>query len=62
MIDATLKSTKLINKHMAEDFSLETSFSFGSVIRENGTWNFKEVGQGFEKYLTGLVRQYGFDA
>ncbi|WKF72449.1 TerD family protein [Lactococcus lactis] len=53
---------EIIRYDMAEDFSLETSVIFGSVIRENCTWIFKAVGQGFEKDLADLVRQYGLDS
>lgn len=53
---------ELLRYDMDEDFSLETSVIFGSVIREDGKWNFKAVGQGYEKDLAAIVRQYGLDA
>lgn len=53
---------EIIRYDMAEEFSLETIVIFVSVIRENSKWDFKAFGQGFEKDLAGLVRQYGLDA
>lgn len=44
---------------LENDFSEETAVQFGSLFKNNGTWMFKAVGQGFNLGLAAFVEGYG---
>ncbi|GAB3467483.1 TerD family protein [Massilia terrae] len=47
---------------LSEDYSSETSLVFGELVRANGDWRFRAVGQGYRGGLSPLARSYGVDA
>lgn len=44
---------------LSEDFSTETSVTFGEVYRHGGEWKFKAVGQGFSGGLAEMAKNHG---
>ncbi len=47
---------------LSGDYSSETSLVFGELVRANGDWRFRAVGQGYRGGLSPLARSYGVDA
>lgn len=52
-------NTQLAVYDLSEDASVETALIFGEVYRNNGSWKFRAVGQGFAGGLAPLARNYG---
>ncbi|NAW67201.1 chemical-damaging agent resistance protein C [Photobacterium halotolerans] len=44
--------------NLGNDFHSETSVQFGSLFKENGQWNFKAVGAGYQLGLVDFVNGY----
>ena len=47
---------------LAEDFSIETGVNFGELYKKDGQWKFKAVGMGYNKGLSGFLKEYGLEA
>lgn len=47
---------------LSGDYASETSLVFGELVRANGDWRFRAVGQGYRGGLSPLARSYGVDA
>lgn len=52
---------ELLRYDLGEDFSTQTSVVFGEIYKVSGEWKFKAVGEGYEKELEDLCREYGID-
>jgi tellurium resistance protein TerD len=47
---------------LAEECSNETAMVFGELVRTDGDWKFRAVGQGYQGGLEPLARSYGVNA
>jgi tellurium resistance protein TerD len=47
---------------LSGDYANETSLVFGELVRSNGDWRFRAVGQGYRGGLEPLARSYGVNA
>lgn len=54
--------TEIARFDLAGDYSSETSLVFGELVRADGDWRFRAVGQGYRGGLSPLARSYGVDA
>lgn len=52
---------EVLRYDLGEDFSTQTSVVFAEIYRNNGDWKFRAVGEGYEKELEDLCREYGLD-
>lgn len=52
---------EILRFNLGEDFSTQTSVVFGEIYKLSGEWKFKAVGEGYEKELEDLCREYGID-
>ena len=52
---------ELVRYDLGEDFSIQTSVVFAELYKHAGEWKFKAVGEGYEKELIDLCREYGID-
>jgi len=50
---------ELARYDLGQDFGQETSLIFGDVYLENGEWNFRAVGQGYEGGLHEAAQNFG---
>ena len=50
---------ELCRYDLGEDFSTQTSVVFAEMYKHQGEWKFKAVGQGYDKELGDLCREYG---
>ena len=57
----TETSEEILRYDLAEDFSIQTSVVFAEIYKNNGEWKFKAVGDGYNKELAALCREYGLD-
>lgn len=51
----------ILRYDLGEDFSTQTSVVFAEIYRNAGEWKFRAVGEGYEKELEDLCREYGLD-
>lgn len=51
--------TTIATYHLEDDFSTETAVQLGSLVKKNGGWSFKAVGQGYKIGLGEFVTGYG---
>lgn len=52
---------EVLRYDLGEDFSTQTSVVFAEIYRNNGDWKFRAVGEGYEKELEDLCREYGLE-
>ena len=52
---------EILRYDLGEDFSTQTSVVFAEIYKVSGEWKFRAVGEGYEKELEGLCREYGID-
>lgn len=52
---------EILRYDLGEDFSTQTSVVFAEIYKVSGEWKFRAVGEGYEKELAGLCREYGID-
>ena len=52
---------EILRYDLGEDFSVQTSVVFGEIYKSSGEWKFKAVGEGFDKELVDLCREYGIE-
>ena len=52
---------EILRYDLGEDFSTQTSVVFAEIYKVSGEWKFRAVGEGYEKELKGLCREYGID-
>ena len=50
---------EVLRYDLGEDFSTQTSVVFAEIYKVSGEWKFKAVGEGYEKELADLCREYG---
>lgn len=53
--------TEVLRYDLGEDFSIQTSVVFAEIYRNGDDWKFRAVGEGYEKELEDLCREYGLD-
>lgn len=52
---------ELCRYDLGEDFSTQTSVVFAEMYKHQDEWKFRAVGQGYEKELGDLCREYGIN-
>lgn len=52
---------EILRYDLGEDFSIQTSVVFAEIYKVSGEWKFRAVGEGYEKELEALCREYGID-
>lgn len=52
---------EVLRYDLGEDFSIQTSVVFAEIYRNGDDWKFRAVGEGYEKELVDLCREYGID-
>jgi tellurium resistance protein TerD len=52
-------NAEIVRYDLSEDFSNETALIFGEIYRNNGEWNFRAVGQGFQGGLAAMAQNFG---
>ena len=52
---------EVLRYDLAEDFSVQTSLIFAEIYKSSGEWKFRAVGEGYEKELADLCREYGLE-
>lgn len=52
---------ELLRYDLGEDFSIQTSVVFAEIYKVSGEWKFRAVGEGYDKELVNLCREYGID-
>lgn len=52
---------EILRYDLGEDFSIQTSVVFAEIYKNGGEWKFRAVGEGYEKELEDLCREYGID-
>ena len=52
---------EILRYDLSEDFSIQTSVVFAEIYKNAGEWKFRAVGEGYEKELGDLCREYGID-
>lgn len=57
----TENNEEILRYDLGEDFSIQTSVIFAEIYKSAGEWKFKAVGEGYEKELADLCREYGID-
>ena len=50
---------EILRYDLGEEFSIQTSVVFAEIYKNSGEWKFKAVGEGYEKDLADLCREYG---
>lgn len=55
----TETNEEVLRYNLGEDFSTQTSVVFAEIYKSAGEWKFKAVGEGYEKELEDLCREYG---
>lgn len=51
---------EILRYDLGEDFSTQTSVVFGEIYKDSsGEWKFRAVGEGYEKELEDLCKEYG---
>lgn len=55
----TENNEEVLRFDLGEDFSTQTSVVFAEIYKASGEWKFKAVGEGYEKELEDLCREYG---
>ena len=51
----------MLRYDLGEDFSIQTSVVFAEIYRNGDDWKFRAVGEGYEKELVDLCREYDID-
>ena len=57
----TENNEEILRYDLGEDFSIQTSVVFAEIYKSSGEWKFKAVGEGYDKELADLCREYGID-
>ncbi|MCI9246281.1 MAG: TerD family protein [Clostridia bacterium] len=52
---------EVLRYDLGEDFSIQTSVVFAEIYRNGDDWKFRAVGEGYEKELVDLCREYDID-
>lgn len=52
---------ELLRYDLGEDFSIETTATFGELYCRNGEWKFNAIGNGYQGGLAALCASYGVD-
>lgn len=52
-------NVELARFDLSEDAATEATMTFGELYRNNGSWKFRAVGQGYDRGLKGLAQDYG---
>lgn len=52
-------NSEIVRYDLSEDFSTETALIFGEVYRNAGDWKFRAVGQGFQRGLVAMAKNFG---
>ena len=50
---------EVVRFDLGEDYSTETAMVFGEIYRQEGSWKFNAIGQGYSGGLAAMARQYG---
>lgn len=61
-MENTETGEEILRYDLGEDFSVQTSVIFAEIYKVSGEWKFRAVGEGYEKELEDLCREYGIDA
>ena len=57
----TETNQEVLRYDLGEEFSIQTSAIFAELYKMNDEWRFRAVGEGYEKELATLCREYGLE-
>lgn len=52
---------EILRYDLSEDFSIQKSVVFAELYKDGSDWKFKAIGEGYDKELVDLCREYGIE-